>query len=53
MTNQTYKIDSGNPNGYIQAQSPAICYSKKGAVWIKTNDTYDSQGWVCVIAETP
>ncbi len=48
---QVFNIDSGNPNGFVQAQKPAICYTDAGGLWVKTNDTFDNQGWTNLIAE--
>ncbi len=47
----TYHIDSGNPNGYITAQAPAMCYTKAGGLWAKTNDLLDNSGWICLIQD--
>lgn len=46
-----FRIDSGNPNGYVMAQAPALCYSKSGGIWTKNNDTLDTQGWVEILKE--
>jgi hypothetical protein len=48
-----FVIDSGDPNGFIEADSQAFVYTRKGVLWTKTNLTFDSAGWVNVIADGP
>ncbi len=52
MTNQqVFNIAAGDPNGYIQAQKPAICYTDAGGFWVKTNDVLDNTGWTSLISD--
>lgn len=53
MKQRIYRIDNGDPNGFIKAKSPAICYTKQGGLWVKVNDGDDQQGWLNLIASGP
>src|SRR3954469_1819891 len=47
-----FRIQSGNPNGVIEAIAPAICYTNQGGLWGKINSTRDSNGWAQIIPES-
>lgn len=46
-----YRIDSGNPNGLVEALPPAICYTGRAGLWVKVNFQFDSLGWVSIVSD--
>lgn len=44
-------IEQGEPNGYVYAAAPAMCYSRiTNGLWIKTTLGWDPYGWHPLIA---
>lgn len=46
-----HRIDSGNPNGVVEALAPAICYTSRLGIWVKINFQFDSLGWSCLVSD--